>query len=411
MKKKIIIICSVIAALVVLSAFIFKHFQNKKPAYYWRTVPVEKGDVTVLVTATGSMSADTSVDVGVQVSGIIAKIKADFNDVVKKGQVIAILDTTLYYAAKSDAAAALQKTTITMQQAKREFDRAKNLFENKVAAQADYDLALTNYQTAQANVISAKAQLNRAVINLKYCTITAPISGVIISRNIQVGNMVIASFNSPVLFTIAYDLTKMQLQADVDEADIGLVKVGQVTKFTVNAYPNDVFTGVVQQIRHQPTIVQNVVNYVVIIEVPNPDLKLIPGLTGNANIFIEERKNVLKVPTNAFSFTPPLEYIQSAKLLSDSVKKIWEEKLRMAGELKKQQISESIGKLDYLWMKKNEDVFPIQVAKGLNDGSFTEINGNIKEGYEVVTGINHSPTADPKSSKSPFMPTFPTNKK
>jgi HlyD family secretion protein len=413
MKKKTIIIILIAAAvLFIIVAFVY-HFEKKTVAYYWRTVPIEKGDVNVLVTATGSLAADTSVDVGVQVSGIIAKIKADFNDIVKKGQVIAILDTTLYYAAKVDASAALQRAQFALDEARREFDRSKNLFNNKVAAQADYDQAMTAYQTAKGNLTSAQAQLNRALINLQYCTIKAPISGMVISRNVQVGNMVIASFSSPVLFTIAYDLKKMQVQTDVDEADIGQVKVAQQAKFTVDAYPNDVFTGVVTQIRHQPVMVQNVVNYVVIIEVPNPDLKLMPGLTANSNISIQERKNVLKVPTNAFAFAPPQEYIMQAKLLPDTVKKSWLQKLRQTSELKKQQIVESNGTTGYLWIQKDNDIFPVVVTKGLNDGSFTEVSGDIQEGYEAATGINHSPiaTANAQSSKSPFMPSFPSKKK
>ncbi|HEX7412618.1 MAG TPA: efflux RND transporter periplasmic adaptor subunit [Bacteroidia bacterium] len=415
MKKKTIITISVIAVSLLLIGFLIKHFTNKTNQYYWRSVPVEKGDVNVLVTATGSMAADTSVDVGVQVSGIIAKIKVDFNDVVKKGQVIAILDTTLYYAAMLDAKAATQRAQVTLDEAKREFDRSKNLFDNKVAAQADYDVAMTSLQTAKGNLISAQAQLNRAVINLHYCTITAPISGMVIARNVQVGNMVIASFSSPVLFTIAYDLTKMQVQADVDEADIGQVKTGQKAKFTVDAYPNDVFTGVVTQVRHQPIMVQNVVNYVVIIEVPNPNLKLMPGLTANSNIFIQERKNVFKIPTNAFTFTPPIEYIQGAKLLPDSIKNFWLKKIRQTSELKKQQIVETNGTVGYIWVKSGEDIFPVKVTKGLNDGTFTEVSGDVKEGYEVAIGVNHSATAagaqSSQTSKSPFMPSFPTKKK
>lgn len=412
MKKKTIIIISITLAILLLIGALVYHLKNKTVVYYWRSVPIEKGDVNVIVTATGSLAADTSVDVGVQVSGIIAKIKADFNDIVKKGQVIAILDTTLYYAAKLDAAAALQRAQIAVDESRREFDRSKNLFDNKVAAQADYDQAMTAYQTAKGNLISAQSQLNRAVINLHYCTITSPINGMVISRNVQVGNMVIASFSSPVLFTIAYDLKRMQVQADVDEADIGQIKVEQQAKFTVDAYPNDIFVGVVSQIRHQPVMVQNVVNYVVIIEVPNPDLKLMPGLTANSNISIQERKNVLKVPSNAFAFIPSQEYIEQAKYLPDSVKKAWMQKLQQTSELKKQQIVESNGTIGVLWIIKDKDIFPVKVTKGLNDGSFTEISGDIQEGYEVATGINHSPTAvNDKTSKSPFMPTFPSKKK
>ena len=221
MKKKTFVILAVVTVLILTTGTLFYLHANKATAYYWRSVPVEKGDMTVLVSATGSLAADTSVDVGVQVSGIIAKIKVDFNSVVKKGQVIAVLDTTLYYAAELDAKATLQREQAALDEDQREYNRAKTLFDNKVIAQADYDLALTAYQTAKGNVISAQAQLYKAAINLRYCTITAPIGGVVIARNVQVGNMVIASFNSPVLFTIAYNLKKMQVQADVDEADIG----------------------------------------------------------------------------------------------------------------------------------------------------------------------------------------------
>jgi HlyD family secretion protein len=307
----------------------------------------------------------------------IAKIKADFNDVVKKGQVIAILDTTLYVAAKLDAAAALQRTKVAVVQAKRELDRAWTLFDQKMVSKADYELASTAYQTAKSNITSAQAQLNRASINLRYCTVKAPISGMIIARNVQVGNMVIASFNSPVLFTIVNNLKKMQVQANVDEADIGQLKLGQKAKFTVDAYPKDVFAGTVTQIRHQPVVVSSVVNYVVIIEVPNPELKLILGLTVNSNISIQERNNVLKVATGAFTFTPSAEYLQASELLPDSTKKYWLQKLRSNSELKKQQIVESEATTGFLWLIKKKNVFPVQVTKGLNDGSFTEIQGNI----------------------------------
>ena len=412
MKKSTIIILSIIAVVLIVAGVFYYKYKNKPVVYYWRTVPIERGDVNVLVTATGAMAADTSVDVGVQVSGSIAKIKADFNDIVKKGQVIAVLDTTLYYATKVDALAALQRADIAAKQAKIEYDRSKNLFDNKVEAQADFDLSKTAYQNAVGNVTSAQALLKKAAINLKYCTITAPISGVVIARNIQLGNMVIASFSSPVLFTIAYDLKKMQVQANVDEADIGQLKVGQHAKFTVDAYPNDVFEGVVTQIRHQPVTLASVVKYVVIIEVENPVLKLMPGLTANANIYIEERKNVVRVATNAFTFTPPIEYIQASKLLSDSVKNFWYMKLKAANEVKKQQIVEVKGSIGFLWVVNDKDILPIQVTKGLNDGAFTEISGNVQMGDKVATGINQNAAPDEKSkSSSPFMPKFSTKKK
>ena len=412
MKKKTIIILSVVVVVLAIASVFYYRYINKPIVYYWRTVPIERGDVNVMVTATGAMAADTSVDVGVQVSGSIAKIKADFNDIVKKGQIIAVLDTTLYYATKVDALAALQSADIAEMQAKIEYDRSKNLFDNKVAAQADFDLTKTAYLNAVGNVTSAKALLKKAAINLKYCTITAPISGVVIARNIQLGNMVIASFSSPVLFTIAYDLKKMQVQANVDEADIGQLKVGQHAKFTVDAYPNDVFQGLVTQIRHQPVTLASVVNYVAIIEVDNPALKLMPGLTANANIYIEERKDVIRVATNAFTFAPPIEYIQVSKLLSDSIKLFWFQKLKAVSEVKKQEIVEVRGDVGFLWIVSNNDVVPIRVIKGLNDGAFTEITGNVQIGDKVATGINQNATPDDnKKASSPFMPKFNSKKK
>ncbi len=412
MKRNTIIALAVVAVALLIAGFFYYQYRHKPTVYYWRTSPIEKGDINVMVTATGAMAADTSVDVGVQVSGIIAKIKADFNETVKKGQVIAVLDTTLYYATKIDAQANVQRADIATKQAKMEYDRSKNLFDNNVGAKADMELAKTAYQNALGNVTSAQAMLKKAAINLKYCTITAPISGVIIARNIQLGNMVIASFSSPVLFTIAYDLKKMQVQANVDEADIGQLKLGQLAKFTVDAFPSEIFQGMVTQIRRQPVTLANVVNYVVIIEVDNPDLKLMPGLTANANIYIEERKKVLKVPTNAFTFTPPVEYIQASKLLSDSAKLFWLQKLKAASEVKKQEIVEIKGGVGFLWVVNKKDIEPVLVTKGLNDGSFTEISGNIQEGSLVATGINqNAPSKTDGKQSSPFMPKFPSKKK
>jgi len=413
MKKTIIIISSIVGVTLLAAWLIFKFWGTKEVTYNWRVVPVEKGDVSVWVTATGTLNADTSVDVGTQVSGIIAKIMVDFNSVVKKGQILAILDTDLLLANKTDANAAMQRAKLEVNQSNSEFVRAKKLYDGGNVSRADYDVAFTSYQTAKSSLVSSRALLNRANISLRYATIRAPISGMVISRNIQIGNMVIASFNSPTLFTIAYDLKKMQVQANVDESDIGQIKKGQSVKFTVSAYPNDVFEGMVTQIRRQPVIVLNVVNYVVIISVANPELKLAPGLTANLNIYIDERKNVYKVQANALSFTPPIAYILTDAILSDSVKKSWQQKLQQKSDLKKQEIVEPDSTSGYLWVKKDKDLFPIKVFKGLSDGTYTEISGDrVREGQVVVVGINTSAvTADTKTTESPFMPKFPKRKK
>lgn len=295
--------------------------------FEWRTAKVEKGDITTIVTATGTLSADTIVQVGTQVNGTVAKLFVDFNSVVKKGQVIAILDTTFPAASRDDAKANVDKAKAQADEYKREFDRAKKLFEQSVNTQVEYDLALTNYQLGQANLESANAQFNRAKINLQYATIKAPISGKIIARNVDVGQTVISSFNTPTLFSIANNLKKMEVQANIDEADIGQIKVGQSVLFTVDAYLNRVFKGAVTEIRMQPVVIQNVVNYVVIILAPNPDLKLMPGMTANINVKVKERKDVLKVPVTALHFTPPSEYFSTQNPAGkDSVREIASEK-------------------------------------------------------------------------------------
>lgn len=411
MKKRTIILLSVGVAILAVAAVLIYRAQQKPEVYYWRSVPIESGDMQIIVTATGSMAADTSVDVGVQVSGIVAQLKADFNDYVQKGQIIAVLDTTLFYSIQLDAASAVHRAQIALSGARKTYDRSKSLLDQGVIARAEHEVVATSFQTAQSSLTSAKAQLSRAAINLKYCTITAPISGMIIARNVQVGNMVIASFNSPVLFTITNDLKKMQVQVNIDEADIGQLIVGQKAKFTVDAFPNDIFEGVVSQIRRQAVMVQSVVNYVVIITVANPDLKLIPGLTVNANISIEERKNVLKVTTNAFSFTPSATYIAASKVLPDSTKLFWAQKLRQISALQKQEIVETDGASGYLWIIRGKDVYPVLVQKGLNDGSFTEVSGDIHAGDQASSGLNQSAPVETTKSSSPFMPKFPTRKK
>lgn len=412
MKKKLIIIISIIIVLAGGGFGIRSYMnRNKTPAYYWRTSNVDRGDVKVTVTATGTMAADTTIQVGTEVTGVLLKQYVDFNSVVKKGQLMALIDTTLLYPTMLDSKAALDKAVAQRDEYKRELDRLKIELDNKVAAQQDYDIALTNYQTQVATVESMDAEYKRAVINLQYAYIRAPISGVVIERSYDIGIMVIASFSTPTLFTIANDLTKLQVQADVDEADIGQVKDGQEVDFTVDAFPDNVFHGVVNQIRLNPVMVQNVVNYVVIVEAPNPDLKLIPGLTANVNIRVQVHNGVLRVPANALSFVPPDTYLENATLIPDSIRK--------SIEVKNQQNANKIIEeqpFSYVWIQRGSDIFPVRVTKGLTDGIFTEVNGDLKEGDKVVTGVNSSAASSQASAPSsgtqnPFMPKFPTKPK
>jgi HlyD family secretion protein len=448
MKRKYWLMITVLVIILAVGGWFL--FGNKtSAALQWRTGKVDKGDLKIVVTATGTLSADTTVQVGTQVSGVIEKILVDFNSVVKKGQVIAILDTTFLASSVDDAKSAMYRAQVQVDLTKMNYDRNKELYDEKVIAKSDYDLSYSDYMTAVANAKSAKSALDRAKINLRYATIVAPVSGVVISRAVDRGQTVAASFSTPTLFAIANDLTKMQVQASIDEADIGKIKNGQDVSFIVDAYPDQVFAGTVSQIRLQPTILQNVVNYTVIIDVPNPELKLMPGMTANITVMIQQVQNVMKIPASALKFWPPQDYLDKAvKEYPDSVKKflerIMEFRKRMTtrttstyavsggaggqggagsqggygggnGQVRQQgqgggQSTEARrsgrGRMGIVWIKTIDNrLFPVRVKTGLSDGSSTEIESSLKEGQEVVVGIiNNQATTTTTQQQSPFQP-------
>ena len=448
MKRKYWIILVIVVVALIVGAWLF-FGKKKETALEWRTGKVERGDVRIVVTATGTLNADTTVQVGTQVSGIISKIFVDFNSVVRKGQIVAQLDTTYLAAALEDAASSLYRSQVQVDLTKRNYDRTKLLFDEKVVAQADYDQALSDYETALGNLRSGKSSLERAKINLRYATIVAPVSGVVISRNVDRGQTVASSFNTPTLFTIANDLTKMQVQASIDEADIGKIKVGQDVAFTVDAYTDQQFAGTVRQIRLQPVTLQNVVNYTVIVDVPNPDMKLMPGMTANITVKIQEALNVLKVPASATRFTPPQDYIEKImQELPDSLQKMLEKikKFReqgnkrstgsetavtggqsvgsgsrgFAGDISSRGSGATSGRggngapgswkgrnnMALVWIKENNKLIPVRVKTGLSDGSFTEVVGNIKVDADVVTAIvnNSTQASTTQQQQNPFAP-------
>lgn len=312
MKKKLIISSAAVLVLAVAGYFIFLGSSTRK--YDFRFDKVTKGDVNVVVTTTGTINAVVSVDVGTQVSGIISNLYADFNSVVKEGQVIARIDTTFLVQSVNDAEAALDGAKAKAADSKRTLVRETALLAKGLDSQAAYDAALTADESNQAALKQAIASLDRAKINLAYATITAPISGVVINRAVNVGQTVAASFSSPLLYTIANDLAKMQVWTTVDETDIGMISLGQSAAFTVDAYPDQKFNGVVSQIRLAPVTIQNVVNYTVVIDVDNHDLKLMPGMTANVNIAVANAHDVLKVSSLALRFQPPGDLVDSAKL-------------------------------------------------------------------------------------------------
>jgi len=309
MKKTIYI--SISAAVVILIIVYFIFLRNPRQTYNFKFDKVSQGDLKSHVRATGTINAVTSVDVGTQVSGIIARLYADFNSIVRKGQLIAQIDSTFLVQSVKDAEANLERARAQYADSKRNLERMKALLERGLDSQLNYDASLTTYESNEASLKSAQAALDRAKINLAYATIYAPIDGVVTNRAVNVGQTVAASFSSPTLFTIANDLKKMQVQTTVDETDIGKISIEQEATFTVDAYPEDKFIGTVSQIRLAPQSIQNVVNYIVIVDVDNDQLKLMPGMTATVTILIASSNNVMQVSNMALRFQPPSDIIDT----------------------------------------------------------------------------------------------------
>lgn len=312
MKKKIVLWSVVVLACGLVGFYLVRRGTNSSTSY--RIDSVTEGSVSVVVTATGTINPVVSVEVGTQVSGIVSKLYADYNSIVKEGQVIGQIDSTFLSQAVRDAEATLDKARAQVEQSRRAFVRMRELVQRGLDSQADFDVAYTSYLSDSASLKSAMAALDRAKINLAYATIYAPINGVVINRAVNVGQTVAASFSSPTLYTIANDLRKVQVQTTVDESDIGAVAIGQQATFTVDAYPDQKFTGTVSKIWLVPQSIQNVVNYTVIIDVNNDQLKLMPGMTANVKIIVASKADALRVPNLALRFQPPADLVDSSQL-------------------------------------------------------------------------------------------------
>lgn len=371
MKKKIIIGGIILIAVAAAAFFLLK---NKNGEVKFRTEKVTRGDIEMAVTATGTVNPVTTVLVGTQVSGTIKEIHVDFNSLVKKGQLIARIDPALFEAQVNQARANvlsakanLDKAGAMLVDAKRTMERNKELFSKNLIARSDLDTAETNYETAQASVSAAKAQvaqteaaLSVSETNLHYTKIISPVDGIVVSRNVDVGQTVAASFQTPTLFSIAQDLTKMQIDTSVDEADIGKMQTGQEVDVTVDAYPDMTFKGKVWQIRNAPITVQNVVTYDVVIQMNNPDLKLKPGMTANVSIVVDRKKDVLQIPNAALRF----------KLSGKSV---------TATDKRTEKKGPGV------WILEKNNPKRIPVSLGISDGSYTElVSGEIREGQELI---------------------------
>lgn len=429
-------------------------------AYWWlgrkteakvtfRKDVVDRGDLVVAISATGTLNALTTVTVGSQVSGTIAKLYADFNSPVTEGQLLAQLDPTFLQASVNEQKANTDRAKAQYNEAKRNFDRTTELFGRGLVSQAELDAATTSLEASKASLQQAEASLDRAQVNLRYATIRAPINGVVISRNVDVGQTVAASLQAPTLFTIAEDLSRMKVEASIDEADIGSVKQGQRVTFTVDSYPEEQFEGAVTQIRLAPVESQNVITYTVIIDVTNPDLKLMPGMTATVSIEVARRDNALRVPLQALRFTPPGMTAPSAGQgrrggggmrdssearpqgglqAADSLQNPGQNKKWADGGERRKFKRDSQGTTDsaatgqemrrerpkgsrgFVWILENGVPKAVPVFRGIQNQRYAElIEAPLSEGDTVLIGTtaNNNTGAASQTQTNPFMPRMP----
>ena len=379
-KKKIWIGVGAVALVVIVVWLLSGGKKEEKVSF--ETAKVERKNITTSVTATGTIEPVTSVTVGTQVSGIVSKLYVDYNSVVKKGQVIAELDKTNLTSELNTARANLTSAQSTLNYESANYQRYQTLYDKGLVSAKDYENARLTYEKARESVRSAQQSVNKAQTNLGYATITSPIDGVVLSKAVEEGQTVAASFNTPELFTIAQDLTDMRVIADIDEADIGGVKEGQRVSFTVDAFPDDHFSGQVTQVRQQATTTSNVVTYEVVISAPNKDLKLKPGLTANVTIYTMEKNDVLAAPSKALRFVP------NEALLS------------------KQQKIEDVEAPQKVWTLEGDTFKAHKVETGTSNGMMTEILSGISEGTEVLVDFELSggDTETQQQASNPFMP-------
>ncbi len=444
MKRKVVIslvILVVVAGAILGWAILRKNGTN---AVKYKTEAITKGDIEALVVTTGTLNPVTVVEVGSQVSGKIDKLYVDFNSHVQKGQVIAELDKSILQtrvdqnrANYLSAVASLEKAKVTLDNLEKKYQRALSLFEKnlisyeeKEAAEAAYLGAKTDLQSAQARVEQAKSQLESSEVDLSYAIIRSPIDGIVISRNVNVGQTVQASFQAPKLFEIANDLSKMQVECSVDEADIGKVQEGQKVRFTVDAFPNETFTGTVKQVRYSPTISQNVVTYTTIVDVENPGMKLRPGMTATVSIVTGEAKGVLRVPNAALRFTPNLSPEEMKALMEEVRQKMMAKRQAEGGtagpeaQAARPRAEQGSGprlipfaqeggfsptggqtgsrRPSTVWYLDEKGKLSLAfIRPGVTDNTYTEIvRGDLKEGQMVIVGYESGGGSSSTSSSS-----------
>ena len=377
-KKKRLIIWGIIGAVVLLLVFMFFKGKGKHGGVMLETEPARIDSIEITVTATGEIQPVYKVEVGTQVSGIVEKLYVDYNSHVKKGDLLAELDRSTLQEQVNQAQANLSNAQSSLTLAEQNYQRIKALYDNKAATQASFEEASNQYIQAKNMVTTAKSDLQRAQVNLSYSRIYSPIDGIVLSKSVEQGQTVASSFSTPTIFTIANNLQQMQVEADVDEADIGQVKEGQTVTFTVDAYPNDVFSGTVKQIRLEPKVTSNVVTYTVIIDAPNPEEKLMPGMTASVSIIIEKESGVT-IPMESLYYT----------LKSETQQMLTKQGMTFNGLFKNdEELTNSLKDITKksIWVKKGNVYEQRMVTTGIDDGAKCIIPNGIEQGEEVVVG-------------------------
>ena len=398
-KRKIWLIILAVVVVAIAAIVVVKVTKSANKELVIRTHVVEEYTVENTVTATGTIEPVETVEVGTQVSGKVEKIYVDYNDVVKKGQLMAELDKQTLNQSLSRAKASLTSSQSQLNYAKLSYERTKQLYEANAATLAAYQEAQNTYTQAQMSMKNAQASYDQARVDLAYAEIYSPIDGIVLDRAVEVGQTVAASFSTPTLFTLANDLTKMQVEADVDEADIGQVKVGQRVSFTVDAYMDETFDGTVNQIRMKPTTTSNVVTYTVIIDAPNPDQKLFPGMTASVTIVTEEQTG-LAVPAEAFNFTPDETVLKAIR------KPEKPEGMPEPPQGERPQMDKpSMAGGSMVWIKKGDNMMPRPVKVGMSDGAYKIIEQGVQAGDSVVLSAQFvTKEKTVKKGENPFMP-------
>lgn len=403
-KRKSIIVWTVIAVVVIACVAFFVLTRDKSKPLTVDTTTVCRGDVANIVTATGTVEPITQVEVGTQVSGIISHIYVDYNSEVTAGQLIAELDRTTLEAELASSTATMNSARVEYEYQEKNYARQKELHEKKVISDTDFETATYNYERAKAEYEKSRSDLVKASTNLGYARIYSPIDGVVISRAVDEGQTVAASFSTPTLFTIANDLTQMQVVADVDEADIGNVTEGQRVTFTVDAYPNDIFEGTVTQVRLEATETSNVITYETIINAPNADLKLKPGLTANVTIYTQEERDILYLPLKNLRFVP--EPPKGASIAPEQAHENIEPAMLPDNKHRRT-----------VWVMKDDGALePRTVEIGMDNGVNIVIRSGLTEGEKVATGYTQAgtttnATVSDDEGASPFMPGHPGGNK